>query len=85
MVIGLTSMILVALGFFFKCGSSFQTVAFGAVTHLSRAPGPSTHDAAGREVQVILLDEDCLARLVAAMLALPAEVVEQFYAAWETG
>jgi hypothetical protein len=27
----------------------------------------------------------CLARLVAAMLALPAEVVEQFYAAWETG
>jgi hypothetical protein len=58
---------------------------FRALTGDGLGPGPSTHDAARREVQVTLLDEDCLARLVAAMLALPAEVVEQFYAAWETG
>jgi hypothetical protein len=32
---------------------------------------------------VTRLDEDGLARLVAAMLALPGEAVEQFYAAWE--
>jgi hypothetical protein len=34
---------------------------------------------------VTRLDEEGLARLVAAMLALPGEAVEQFYAAWETG
>jgi hypothetical protein len=47
--------------------------------------GPSTRDPAGREVEVTRLDEDGLARLVAAMLALPGEAVEQFYAAWEIG
>jgi hypothetical protein len=36
-------------------------------------------------VEVTRLDEDGLARLVAAMLALPGEAVAHFYAAWELG
>jgi hypothetical protein len=56
---------------------------FRALTGRGLGPGPSTHDAARREVQVTRLDEDGLARLVAAMLALPGEAVVQFYAAWE--
>ena len=56
---------------------------FRALTGGGLGPGPTTHDAAGREVHVTRLDEDGLARLVAAMLALPGEAVEQSYAAWE--
>ena len=58
---------------------------FRALTGGGLGPGPSTRDPAGREVEVTRLDGDGLARLVAAMLALPGEAVEQFYAAWEIG
>jgi hypothetical protein len=58
---------------------------FRALTGGGLGPGPSTHDAARREVQVTRLDENGLARLVAALLALPGEALQQFYAAWEIG
>jgi hypothetical protein len=58
---------------------------FRALTGGGLGPGPSTRDPAGRAVEVTRLDEDGLARLVAAMLALPGEAVAHFYAAWELG
>jgi hypothetical protein len=58
---------------------------FRALTDGGLGPGPSKRDPAGRAVEVTRLDEAGLARLVAAMLALPGEAVEHFYAAWEIG
>lgn len=58
---------------------------FRLLTGNGLGPAPSTRDPAGREVAVTTLEKDGLARVVDAMLALPGEAVDYFYAKWQLG